>query len=128
MALYLQHHLVFYESIMSSSIVNGSQDRAPTKPLLEADIALLQNLLSEDVDDSNADSENVAELLKRLEAAEGLADGVEERLDGIMGHLDTLLTDLEAKQVSGTAEAEEVVGGLMEGEAEPQDSGGTNAA
>ena len=113
---------------MSSSIVNGSQYRAPTKPLLEADIALLQNLLSEDVDDSNADSENVAELLKRLEAAEGLADGVEERLDGIMGHLDTLLTDLEAKQVSGTAEAEEVVGGLMEGEAEPQDSGGTNAA
>ncbi|KAI1791960.1 hypothetical protein LXA43DRAFT_1094043 [Ganoderma leucocontextum] len=94
---------------------NGSQNETPPKPSLEADIALLQKLLSEDVDESNP--ENVAELLKRLEAAEGLADGVEERLDGVMDHLDTLLSDLEAKQAGHTLVVEaaaEVEGGKAE--------------
>ncbi|KAI0640293.1 hypothetical protein C8Q77DRAFT_1069998 [Trametes polyzona] len=61
---------------------------------LEADIALLSNLLSQNVDESDPD---VAELLRRLDAAEGIADGVESRLDGIMDHLDNLLSDLESK-------------------------------
>ncbi|KAM5538331.1 hypothetical protein V8D89_007933 [Ganoderma adspersum] len=91
---------------MSSSVPDGSQNGTPSQPSLDADIALLQKLLSEDIDESNP--ENVAELLKRLEAAEGLAGGVEERLDGIMDHLDTLLTDLEAKQMDGAVEGVEV--------------------
>ena len=110
---------------MPSSTTNGSHNRTLTTQPLEVDIALLQKLLSEDIDESN--SENVTDILKRLEAAEGLADGVEERLDGIMDHLDMLLTDLEAKQVSSTVEAEEVVAGVMDGEAE-RDPAGPNAA
>ena len=116
---------------MSSSSPNGSQNGAPAKPSLDADIALLQKLLSEDIDDSNP--ENVAELLKRLEAAEGLAGGVEERLDGIMDHLDALLGDLEAKHADGTVKAAEVEVGVTavevveEEKAEP-DPAGRNAA
>ena len=92
---------------MSSSSPNGSQNETPAgKPSLDADIALLQKLLSEDIDDSNP--ENVAELLKRLDAAEGLAGGVEERLDEIMNHLDMLLGDLETKQTDGTVKVAEV--------------------
>ncbi|PIL31080.1 hypothetical protein GSI_05776 [Ganoderma sinense ZZ0214-1] len=126
---------------MSSSSPNVPQNGTPAKqPSLDADIALLQKLLSEDVDESNP--EDVAALLKRLEAAEGLADGVEDRLDGIMEHLDMLLTDLEAKQVAGTGAAgqveveveveteEIVVSGVTgsEGKAEPDPQAGRNVA
>ena len=91
---------------MSSSPPNGPQDGTPAKPSIDADVALLQKLLSEDIDDSNP--ENVAELPKWLEAAEGLAGGVEERLDEIMNHLDTLLGDLETKQTDGAVKVAEV--------------------
>ena len=92
---------------MSSSAPYYSQNGFPAKLSLNADMALLQKLLSEDIDDSNP--ENVAELLKRFEAAEGLAGGVEERLDGIIDHLDALLGDLEPKHMpDGTVETAEV--------------------
>ena len=118
---------------MSSSAPYYSQNGFPAKLSLNADMALLQKLLSEDIDDSNP--ENVAELLKQFEAAEGLAGGVEERLDGIMDHLDALLGDLEAKHTDGTVEATEVgvevevtaVEVVAEGKAEP-DPAGRNAA
>ena len=81
---------------MSASLTNGSQNgaaaRTATKRSLDADIALLGKLLSDDVDESDP---NIEELLKRLEAAEGLADGVESRLDAMIGGLDQLLSDLE---------------------------------
>ncbi|KAI0673995.1 hypothetical protein C8Q78DRAFT_1076940 [Trametes maxima] len=76
---------------------NGAQRKssaAKSSNSLEADIALLSNLLSQNVDESDPD---VAEILRRLEAAEGIADGVESRLDGIMDHLDSLLGNLEAR-------------------------------
>nr|VWP01714.1 Lid2 complex component lid2 [Ganoderma boninense] len=108
---------------MSSEAPTGSQNGTPAdqQPSLEADIALLQKLLAEDGDESNP--ENVAALLKRLEAAEGLAGGVEDRLDGIMDHLDTLLTDLEERQEQGVgapeaeaeAEAKASVAGVVTG-------------
>jgi len=41
-------------------------------------------------------AEDVEGLLRRLEAANGLADGVEDKLDGILEHLDGLLSSLEA--------------------------------
>ena len=118
---------------MSSSVPNGPQDGTPAKPSIDADVALLQKLLSEDIDDSNP--ENVAELLKRLEAAEGLAGGVEERLDGIMDHLDALLGDLEAKHTDGAVETAETeveaevraVEVVAEGQAELEPAG-RNAA
>ena len=46
--------------------------------------------------------EDVEELIRRLEAANGIADGVEGKLDGILEHLDGLLNSLEA-----TGEAKE---------------------
>ena len=40
--------------------------------------------------------EDVEELIKRLEAANGIAGDVEDELDGILAHLDGLLGSLEA--------------------------------
>ncbi|KAL7284941.1 hypothetical protein ACG7TL_000029 [Trametes sanguinea] len=68
---------------------------------LEADIALLSDLLSQGRDESSRD---VIELLRRLEAAEGIADGVESRLDGIMDHLDSMLSELETRTSSNQGE------------------------
>ena len=85
---------------MPSLLPNGNaprRDGGNTSSSLEADIALLSNLLSQNVDESDPD---VAEVLRRLEAAEGIADGVESRLDGIIDHLDNLLSDLEARATS----------------------------
>lgn len=42
--------------------------------------------------------EEVEELIRRLEAADGIADGVENKLDGILEHLDGLLKSLEANK------------------------------
>ncbi|KAJ3015439.1 hypothetical protein NUW54_g1047 [Trametes sanguinea] len=83
--------------------VNG-----PNASSLEADIALLSNLLSQETDESSHD---VTELLRRLEAAEGIADGVESRLDGIMDHLDSMLTELETRTTAtqGEGDAKAVV-------------------
>ncbi|KAI0652736.1 hypothetical protein C8Q79DRAFT_886428, partial [Trametes meyenii] len=83
---------------MATPTSNGKGSQQNSHPVsqnnsLEADIALLSSLLSQNVDESDPD---VSELLRRLEAAEGIADGVESRLDGIMDHLDNLLGDLEA--------------------------------
>ncbi|TBU25835.1 hypothetical protein BD311DRAFT_763704 [Dichomitus squalens] len=74
---------------------NGAMARSASRSSLDADIALMSKLLSEDVDESDP---SIEELLKRLEAAEGLADGVEDRLDVVIGSLDELLNDLEAAQ------------------------------
>ena len=41
--------------------------------------------------------EEVEELMSRLEAANGIAEGVEDKLNGILEHLDGLLNSLEAK-------------------------------
>ena len=87
---------------------NGKQGQSTGS--LEADIALPTRLLSQDLNDpdsADADPASVEELLRRLEAAEGLADGVEERLDGIIGNLDTLLSDLEAAQEKAGGGAED---------------------
>ncbi|TFK79497.1 hypothetical protein K466DRAFT_437781, partial [Polyporus arcularius HHB13444] len=76
-----------------------------TSRSLEADIALLTQLLSGGGSgDPEADGEEVAELLRKLEAAEDIADGMEERLDGIMDNLDDLLSDLEARTGGGQGE------------------------
>ncbi|KAI0801475.1 hypothetical protein C8Q74DRAFT_1365072 [Fomes fomentarius] len=95
------------------STAAASQLQHDTKPhtassSLEADIARLTRLLSGQ-DDANANAKtdagadaDVEELLRRIEAAEGLADGVEERLDGIIGNLDSLLNDLEERAARGT--------------------------
>ncbi|KXN88949.1 hypothetical protein AN958_06820 [Leucoagaricus sp. SymC.cos] len=70
-----------------------------TKPSasLESDMAMLASLLTEPEEGPSEDGDDsqVTELLNRLIAADGVAQGVEERLDGIIENLDLLLTALE---------------------------------
>lgn len=96
---------------------------------LEADIATLASLISSTSETSNANGdktaepeiadggelgmEEVEELMRRIEAANGIADGVEDKLNGILEHLDGLLNSLEAK-----GEAKE-----SDGSTEPQPDG-----
>ena len=48
------------------------------------------------VPSSGDDEADVAELLRQLESADGIAKGVETRLDDIIGNLDNLLASLES--------------------------------
>ncbi|KAJ7492269.1 hypothetical protein FB451DRAFT_1388685 [Mycena latifolia] len=88
---------------MSSNKVNGSDtakasgsepNPAQITASIEADIAELSELLSKDTLD-DAGEASVAELLARLESADGVAKGVENKLDALLGNLDTLLASLE---------------------------------
>ncbi|KAJ7103183.1 hypothetical protein B0H15DRAFT_942680 [Mycena belliarum] len=74
---------------------NGSDPKSPQiTASIEADIAELSELLSKDTLD-DAGEASVAELLARLESADGVAKGVESKLDSLLGNLDTLLASLE---------------------------------
>ncbi|EPT03424.1 hypothetical protein FOMPIDRAFT_74696 [Fomitopsis schrenkii] len=74
---------------------NGTQSAQP-RSTLEADVALLQSLLVQDPNFEESDLD-VAEILRRFEAADGIATGLESRLDDIMGNLDSMLGALEPK-------------------------------
>ena len=75
--------------------VNGSgPNAAQINASIEADIAELSELLSQDTLD-DAGEASVAELLARLESADGVAKGVENKLDALLGNLDSLLASLE---------------------------------
>jgi hypothetical protein len=73
---------------MSSQETNG---QAPSNPGLSADIAQLLSLESAEGD------AHVAELLRTIEAADGMAQGVESKLDNMLENLDSLLASLESK-------------------------------
>ena len=47
----------------------------------------------------------MTELLRQIQAAEDVAEGMEEQLDGIIGSLDDLLRDLEARLAGEGPEA-----------------------
>ncbi|KAJ7155927.1 hypothetical protein C8R43DRAFT_1065498 [Mycena crocata] len=73
------------------SKVNGSDKTSDSDPAtaqinasIEADIAELSELLSKDTLD-DAGEASVAELLARLESADGVARGVEGKLDALIG-------------------------------------------
>lgn len=117
-----------YAFVILSSITNMSADKqTPDQPnrtsSLETDIQMLASLVAsttvtttttngDRTDDpgETADGEengelrmeDVDELIRRLEAANGIAEGVEDKLDGILQHLDGLLSSLE-----GTGETKE---------------------
>ncbi|TBU58129.1 hypothetical protein BD310DRAFT_927739 [Dichomitus squalens] len=105
-------HIMSTPHLHDSSSQNGAVARSASRSSLDADIALMNKLLSEDVDESDP---SIEELLKRLEAAEGLADGVEERLDVVIGSLDELLNDLEATQGEDGKGAESQKDGVQVG-------------
>ncbi|TFK41973.1 hypothetical protein BDQ12DRAFT_719995 [Crucibulum laeve] len=79
---------------------NGTADSSNSSTL-ESDIAQLTSLLSHDLDVSAGDDTDVAALLHRLTKADGMAQGVEGKLDDILGNLDRLLSSLEKDQANG---------------------------
>lgn len=81
-------------------------------PSLDNDISLLNSLLSQDNLDES-DEASVAELIQRLESADGVAKGMESKLDDLLGNLDTLLAVLEKNE---PVQKQEEVGGDEKGE------------
>ncbi len=74
----------------------------------DSDAALLSSLLSQvSSEDLPEDEAELAELLRKLEEADGLAQGMEGRLDTIIGKLDDLLGSLQQEPAQGTAEKQE---------------------
>lgn len=76
---------------MANDLNGGTEPPAPTS--LESDLSKLAALLSEP--NTEANEEDIATLLQKLEAANGIAAGVEDKLDGILDHLDGLLNSME---------------------------------
>lgn len=73
---------------MSSNNTNGQSAN------LEADIAQIRSFLSQEPSEGDSDS-NLAELLRKMDAADGMAKGVESKLDNMLENLDQLLASLE---------------------------------
>ncbi len=68
---------------------------------LESAVAKLAAVLSHCKDEHDkGDGAQVAGLLERLGEADAAAQGVEERLDGIIGNLDALLVELQKESAS----------------------------
>lgn len=64
---------------------------------LEADITHLNALLSNGSLNDSSGTDDIAEILAHLESADGVARGIEGRLDELLGTLDNLLTSLEKR-------------------------------
>lgn len=77
----------------------------PPPSNIQSDIALLRALLKDGEPGDSLDEPDIEELLRRLESADGIARGVEDRLDDVIGNLDGLLKSLE----SGLGEEQAVV-------------------
>ncbi|OAX39533.1 hypothetical protein K503DRAFT_865347 [Rhizopogon vinicolor AM-OR11-026] len=76
---------------------------------LETDIAHLSTIISNgSLDDSN-ETDDLMEILARLESADGVARGVEGRLDELLGTLDNLLTSLEPHDEERIPENEKTI-------------------
>jgi hypothetical protein len=71
---------------------------------LEADIAHLDTLLLNGSLDGSHETEDLMEILARLDSAEGVAKGIEGKLDGILETLDDLLTSFESRDEASIAE------------------------
>ncbi|KAF9257096.1 hypothetical protein L218DRAFT_991196 [Marasmius fiardii PR-910] len=83
------------------SNVNTQETSAPVS--IDADIARISSILSPEhnIDPEEELSEkNLAELFEQLQKAEGMMDGVENKLDDVMGQLDGLLEVLGKKRDS----------------------------
>ena len=106
---------------MSSDKQTPNRRNEPSS--LESDIAALASIIASTSKATNANGDGavepeiadaaelgteVEELIRRIEAANGIADGVEDKLDGILAHLDGLLNSLEergeAKEIGGPGE------------------------
>ena len=83
---------------MASPKTNGTNPNGSSPQphsTLEADVALLQSLLVQDPNFEESDLD-VVEILKRLETADGIATGLESRLDEIVDSLDSMISALDS--------------------------------
>lgn len=78
------------------SIPNGtnSSARSPSNTLA-SEVALLQDFPSPPPSAEDGAGSNIAALLKQLDSADGVAQGVETKLDKILSNLEGLLEVLE---------------------------------
>jgi hypothetical protein len=79
---------------MSSQKPNGQASSNHGLTNLNANIAQLSSLLVQKPVEGDTD---VAELLRTIETADGMAQGVESKLDSMLENLDNLLVSLESK-------------------------------
>jgi len=80
---------------MSYNNIPDNESNDPLNSRLEADVTHLNTLLSNGTLDGSDETEDLMEILARLESADGMARGVEGKLDEILGTLDNLLISLE---------------------------------
>jgi len=107
----------------TSTINNATHD--PSDNSLEAD---LNTLLSNNSSDDSDGTDDLMEILARLESADGIATDVEGKLDQLLGTLDNLLTSLETRNEDTppederrvTVEAEQVT--IIATESNPSES------
>lgn len=83
---------------------------AATGSTLDADIAMLTSLLAThsgagDDDERDVEGPELQEMLRRLESEDGVARGMESRLDEIIGSLDRMLGSLEGERAGQEDEA-----------------------
>ncbi|KAG1742720.1 uncharacterized protein EDB91DRAFT_1247527 [Suillus paluster] len=99
--------------IMSNNNTTDTETNGPSNSKLdsslEADIAHLSNLVINGSLDGSNETEDLIEILARLESADGMAQGIEGRLDDILGTLDDLLTSLEADDEAKIMENEKTI-------------------
>lgn len=90
---------VALEFVMSNSNTADTRTNGPSNNRLdnslETDIAHLNALLLNGSLDGSHETEDLTEILARLDSADGVAKGIEGRLDGLLGTLDNLLSSLE---------------------------------
>ncbi|KAF8640605.1 hypothetical protein AX17_000266 [Amanita inopinata Kibby_2008] len=63
---------------------------------LDIDVSVMSLLMSQYNVDASGDDADISELLEQLENADGIANGIENRLDDVLGSLDDLLELLES--------------------------------
>ncbi|KAF7307240.1 hypothetical protein MIND_00517700 [Mycena indigotica] len=91
----------------SSSTSDDNEEKAKQiAQSMKADVAALSELLSKETLDESGEA-SIEELLARLENADGVAKGVENKLDALLGNLDSLLDALETTAETEPAQAAE---------------------
>lgn len=66
---------------------------------LSIQVKFLQSVLQNASVEDEAAGDNLAELLKQLDEAHGVAQGVEDKLDKILENLEGMIGDLEGNKV-----------------------------
>ncbi|KAG9042136.1 hypothetical protein FS837_011250 [Tulasnella sp. UAMH 9824] len=78
---------------------SGGVQKGETATTLSAHMTKLELLISGSVgDDENLSDDDVMELLRQLEEADGIASGLEDKLDGLLENLEGMLKGLERPQ------------------------------